>query len=134
LLLPRDAFTSGLGTDLRDLSCRERCSDLLNARLQNWHLYRFSFSLSGAAPGARRAVGDVFWIAPATAAIVASLTISPAGNAEAAMPRVLVVDGRGVVGAGGSHYFAARRLSLTAKLGRSGQLVPRLRKLIIVSE
>lgn len=27
---------------LRDLSCRLRCSLLLNARLQNWHLYFFS--------------------------------------------------------------------------------------------
>jgi hypothetical protein len=29
-------------TNLRDLSCRLRCSLRLNARLQNWHLYFFS--------------------------------------------------------------------------------------------
>ena len=29
-------------TNLRDLSCRLRCSLLLKARLQNWHLYFFS--------------------------------------------------------------------------------------------
>ena len=28
--------------NLRDLSCLLRCSLLLNARLQNWHLYFFS--------------------------------------------------------------------------------------------
>lgn len=28
--------------NLRDLSCRLRCSLLLKARLQNWHLYFFS--------------------------------------------------------------------------------------------
>jgi hypothetical protein len=31
----------GVG-DLRDLSCLLRCSLLLKARLQNWHLYFFS--------------------------------------------------------------------------------------------
>ena len=34
------------GVNLRDLSCRERCSEREKARLQNWHLYRFSFSLA----------------------------------------------------------------------------------------
>ncbi len=28
--------------NIRDLSCRLRCSLLLKARLQNWHLYFFS--------------------------------------------------------------------------------------------
>ena len=39
--------------DLRDRSCRLRCSLLLKARLQNWHLYFFS----GAEP-VFRAAGD----------------------------------------------------------------------------
>ena len=30
------------GANLRDLSCLLRCSLLLKARLQNWHLYFFS--------------------------------------------------------------------------------------------
>lgn len=62
------------GLDLRLLSWRERCSDLLNARLQNWHLYRFSFSfsLSGGAvalEALRLATGDAPGVisAPATA-------------------------------------------------------------------
>jgi len=60
--------------DLRLLSWRERCSDLLNARLQNWHLYLFSFSFSlsgGAVPleALRLATGDAPGVisAPATA-------------------------------------------------------------------
>jgi hypothetical protein len=32
----------GGGVNLRDLSCLLRCSLLLKARLQNWHLYFFS--------------------------------------------------------------------------------------------
>ena len=62
------------GVDLRLLSWRERCSDLLNARLQNWHLYLFSFSFSlsgGAVPleALRLATGDAPGVisAPATA-------------------------------------------------------------------
>ena len=40
---PRDAKKGGERvTNLRDLSCRLRCSLLLKARLQNWHLYFFS--------------------------------------------------------------------------------------------
>ena len=96
------------GTDLRDLSCLDLCSDLLNARLQNWHLYRFSFSLSGALPAARRAGGEVFWRAPATAAIEDSLTISPSGSRGPATTLLLMFDeGGGVVG-DGSHYCAKR--------------------------
>ena len=38
--------------NLRDRSCLLRCSLLLNARLQNWHLYFFS----GAPPEAFRGV------------------------------------------------------------------------------
>lgn len=40
--------------DLRDRSCRLRCSLRLKARLQNWHLYFFS----GAEAVLRVAVGD----------------------------------------------------------------------------
>lgn len=43
--------------NLRDRSCRDLCSLLLNARLQNWHLYLFSFSFSGA-EALRLLVGD----------------------------------------------------------------------------
>ena len=52
--------------NLRDLSCRERCSLLLNARAQNWHLYFFSFCVSG--PVAfRLLVGDSGVVADCTA-------------------------------------------------------------------
>jgi hypothetical protein len=89
--------------------------------LQNWHLYRFSFSLSVAVPGARRADGDVlFCMAPATAAMVESLTISLAGDKTSAISNELMLDAEGGAGAGGLHYFAPRRLS-TAKLGKSGR-------------
>ena len=44
----------GRETNLRDLSCRLRCSLRLKARLQNWHLYFFS----GAAPVLRAVAGD----------------------------------------------------------------------------
>ena len=55
---------------LRDLSCRDLCSDLLNARLQNWHLYRFSFSLSVDAGALRALAGDT-GSEPATADMAA---------------------------------------------------------------
>ena len=43
----------------RLLSCRDLCSDRLKARLQNWHLYLFSFSFSGPLVEALRLVeGD----------------------------------------------------------------------------
>lgn len=66
-----------INIDLRDLSCRDRCSDLLKARLQNWHLYRFSFSLSGAA-ALRVLVGETDadgWTAPATADMAPVLAV-----------------------------------------------------------
>lgn len=73
------------GADLRLLSWRERCSDLLNARLQNWHLYLFSFSFSlsgGAAPleALRLATGDAPGVisAPATADMLLALRSTPA--------------------------------------------------------
>ena len=40
---------------LRDLSCLLRCSLLLKARLQNWHLYFFSGTSEGFRPGAGEA-------------------------------------------------------------------------------
>lgn len=44
---------------LRLLSCLDLCSERLKARLQNWHLYFFSFSFSGPVVEALRlAVGD----------------------------------------------------------------------------
>ena len=50
------------GTNLRDLSCLLRCSLLLNARLQNWHLYFFSgvFAgfFAGGDPGPEAAVAE----------------------------------------------------------------------------
>lgn len=69
-----------LEDDLRLLSWRERCSERLNARLQNWHLYLFSFSFSlsgGAVPlveGLRLAAGDAVGSceAPATADMLLS--------------------------------------------------------------
>lgn len=61
--------------NLRDLSCRDRCSERLNARLQNWHLYRFSFSFSGA-DALRVLLGETgsagCTAAPATADMVAA--------------------------------------------------------------
>ena len=66
--------------DLRLLSWRERCSERLNARLQNWHLYLFSFSFSlsgGAVPlveALRLAAGEAMGSceAPATADMLLS--------------------------------------------------------------
>ena len=56
--LPRNATTPPRATwtalDLRERSCLLRCSLLLNARLQNWHLYFFS----GADVVLRAADGD----------------------------------------------------------------------------
>jgi hypothetical protein len=77
------------GVDLRLLSWRERCSDLLNARLQNWHLYLFSFSFSlsgGAVPveALRLATGDAPGVisAPATADMLMLLRTTPALAAD----------------------------------------------------
>lgn len=63
-----------LDLDLRDLSCRLRCSLLEKARLQNWHLYFFS----GAPPEAFLAadgdavLGAITLIAAAAAGILGS--------------------------------------------------------------
>lgn len=58
-----------MGIDLRDRSWRDRCSERENARLQNWHLYRFSFSFtSPPAEALRLVVGEaVGGTGPATA-------------------------------------------------------------------
>lgn len=79
---PRDSrrLAGWLECDLRLLSWRERCSERLNARLQNWHLYLFSFSFSlsgGAVPlveALRLAAGDATGSceAPATADMMLS--------------------------------------------------------------
>lgn len=56
--------------NLRDLSCRDLCSEREKALLQNWHLYFFS---GGAAPDALRlAVGDMLL------SVVAGWTLTPA--------------------------------------------------------
>lgn len=76
----RLAMACWLEYDLRLLSWRERCSERLNARLQNWHLYLFSFSFSlsgGAVPlveALRLAAGDAMGSceAPATADMMLS--------------------------------------------------------------
>jgi hypothetical protein len=79
--LPASRWLAGLlEHDLRLLSWRERCSERLNARLQNWHLYLFSFSFSlsgGAVPlveALRLAAGDAMGSceAPATADMLLS--------------------------------------------------------------
>ena len=83
---PRDSrrlagwLAGWLECDLRLLSWRERCSERLNARLQNWHLYLFSFSFSlsgGAVPlveALRLVAGDAMGSceAPATADMLLS--------------------------------------------------------------
>ena len=75
--------------DLRLLSWRERCSERLNARLQNWHLYLFSFSFSlsgGAVPlveALRLAAGDAMGSceAPATADMLLPPALAAGGSA-----------------------------------------------------
>ncbi len=48
------------GVYIRLRSCLERCSDRLNARAQNWHLYLFSLPVPGSAAleALRPLVGD----------------------------------------------------------------------------
>lgn len=59
--------------NLRDLSCRLRCSLRLNARLQNWHLYFFSGVLV-AFFGVEAEADDA--VAAAEAGIVRSLRVA----------------------------------------------------------
>lgn len=69
-----------MGVNSRDRSCRLRCSLLLKARLQNWHLYFFS----GADPDLRTA-GD---------AVAVAVVISAAGiQALLSMVDLSRVDG-----------------------------------------
>lgn len=73
-----DFLGRGKRDDLRDLSCLLLCSDLLKARLQNWHWY---FLTGGGAPVAaddalRLAVGETLPASGASAVMADDIDFS----------------------------------------------------------
>lgn len=71
--------------NLRDRSCRERCSERLKALLQNWHLYFFS---GGCVVDALRvAAGDKF-------SPVAGCTLTPAAAIIVEGDALVLLEGR----------------------------------------